>query len=178
MAGNISPTFSGFVWNKIESYEKESHLLKLKDACIAATSDDAIQLYASNLNDGLACRLSPELTMGGLHLIRLLQFENGTRWLARIQLEASTEESARRMQSEIDTMTFLREHSKIPVPEVYGYQLYHDTSVGRAFMIMECLPGNAAMDLDGGYKSHYGEIPSRRKPEFFRAVATVQVIPF
>ncbi|KAF2466622.1 uncharacterized protein BDR25DRAFT_327975 [Lindgomyces ingoldianus] len=115
--------------------------------------------------------------MGGLHLIRLLQFTDGEQWIARIQLDASTQESAARLRSEIGTMDLIRERSTIPVPKVYGYELFDNNShgTGVAFMLIECFSGNAAMDLDGGYETHRGNILPERKPDFFRAMAEIQV---
>jgi hypothetical protein len=175
MAIIVDHQFSGFIWNKIESYQRGSKLLSLHSDCVAATNEKALLQYAKHLRNGTECHYLPYVTMGGVHLIRLLGFADGVRWIARIQLRPSTAESAQRMKSEIDTMVLLRQRSAVPVPEVYYFELDDDNAVGRAFVLMECVPGNAAMDLDGGHSHHHGGIPAYRKEAFFRGVAAVQV---
>ncbi|KAK0630874.1 hypothetical protein B0T17DRAFT_507310 [Bombardia bombarda] len=44
-----------------------------------------------------------------------------------------------------------------------------------AFILMQFLPSNVAMDADGGYKAHGGSIPSERCHGFCSAVARIQV---
>lgn len=175
MAKAVS-TFSGFVWNKMEHYAADSQFISRKERCIKSLNEDALVAYAAACK-GVDCQLLPETTMGGLHLIRLLQFTDGVKWIARIQLDASTKESAARLRSEIGTMDLIREQSTIPIPKVYGYQLFDSNSTGVAFMLIECFSGNAAMDLGGGYEAHRGSIPSERKLDFFRAIAEIQVRP-
>lgn len=177
MAGSILPKFSGFKWSTIESFEQEENIgcLKLKAFCIAAIDKHALLRFASSLNHGLTCHLSPDLNMGGVHLVQLLPFENGTCWIARIQLRPSTDESAAILKSEIDTMALLRERSEVKVPKVFGYELADNNPVGRAFVLEECVPGNVAMDLDGGYGCHQGVIPKAKRPGLYRDVARVHV---
>jgi hypothetical protein len=42
-------------------------------------------------------------------------------------------------------------------------------------MLMEFVPGNVAMDDDGGYEAHHGEISPQYRASFYDAVAQVQV---
>ncbi|KAK3681685.1 hypothetical protein B0T22DRAFT_531107 [Podospora appendiculata] len=96
-------------------------------------------------------------TNGLYHLVRLISFEDGTRWVARIQLGGSTEGKAKKMQHEVDMMSL-----------VYGYETYDSNPTGVAFMLMEFIPGNVAMDADGGHEVHRGNIRLNRREAFYR----------
>ena len=63
----------------------------------------------------------------------------------------------------------------LPVPEVYGYEAAADNKVRAAFMLMNFIPGDTAMDASGGYDCHRGEIPPQNKPRFCDDVAKAQV---
>ncbi|KFY68165.1 hypothetical protein V498_10727 [Pseudogymnoascus sp. VKM F-4517 (FW-2822)] len=82
---------------------------------------------------------------------------------------------AKKLQSEVDTMAIVRERTNIPVPQVFGYETNDSNPVGVAFILMEFLPGNVAMDADGGYETHNGEIPPQHKTNFYKRIAQVQV---
>ncbi|OBT85764.1 hypothetical protein VE02_05834 [Pseudogymnoascus sp. 03VT05] len=71
-------------------------------------------------------------------------------------------------------MAIVRERTNIPVPQVFGYETNDNNSVGAAFILMEFLPGNVAMDANGGYKTHNGEIPPEHKSNFYNEMAQVQ----
>ncbi|KGO54606.1 Aminoglycoside phosphotransferase [Penicillium expansum] len=86
--------------------------------------------------------------MGGLHLARILEFDDGTKWVARIQQHKLTSELEKRLLHEIHTLSILHEQTDVPVPEVYGYETNPDV-IGRAFMIMEFIPGNTGTDFTG-----------------------------
>ncbi|KAJ5181312.1 hypothetical protein N7472_011272 [Penicillium cf. griseofulvum] len=64
--------------------------------------------------------------MCGLHLSRILEFNDGHKWIARIQLHELNNECKKR---------FLHEQVNVPVREVFGYETNPDL-IGRAFMIM------------------------------------------
>ena len=72
-------------------------------------------------------------------------------------------------------MAIVRERTNIPVPQVFGYETNDSNLVGVAFILMEFLPGNVAMDADGGYETHNGEIPPQHKINFYNEMAQVQV---
>lgn len=61
----------------------------------------------------------------------------------------------------------------MPVPGVYGYDA-SGRIIGRAFMLMEFIPGSTAMDAFGGWDVHKGEIPAEYKEYFARQIARVQ----
>ncbi|CZR66037.1 uncharacterized protein PAC_15938 [Phialocephala subalpina] len=162
-------------WKGADFYPKNSHSRCLVDNCIKAIDWDALREYASALNNGIKCDVLPKITNGQYHLVCVLEFENKTRWVARIQMHKSTERLAKKLQREIDVMALIRERTKIPLPRVFGYEIDSNNLTGVAFMLMEFLPGNVAIDADGGYEAHRGKIPLQRRGSFYDAVAQVQV---
>ncbi|KAF1913677.1 hypothetical protein BDU57DRAFT_596980 [Ampelomyces quisqualis] len=113
--------------------------------------------------------------MGGLHVVRLLDFEDGTTWLARLQLRKGTAESCQRLTAEVNTIQVVREQSKIRVPEVFGYDASSDNPVGVPFMLLEYIPAITAMDSFGGWEEHGGRIPQHFRTEYHASMANIQV---
>jgi hypothetical protein len=121
----------------------------------------------------IECRLSDKYNMGGLHVVRLLDFEDGTTWLARLQLRKGTAESCQRLIA--DTIQVVREQSKTRVPEVFGYDASYDNPVGVPFMILEYIPAITAMDSFGGWDEHKGRIPQHFRTDYHTSMADIQV---
>ncbi|KAK3331736.1 hypothetical protein B0T19DRAFT_85996 [Cercophora scortea] len=166
----MSPTLH---WKGAEFYREDSSGRRSVQDCMDRTNWDALCLYASRRNNNKSCTLLPEFTNGLYHLVRLIEFEDGTLCIARIQIGRSTEEKAKKMQHEVDVMSLVRSQSAVPVPKVFGYETYDSNPTGAAFMLMEFIPGNVAMDVDGGHTVHRGNIRLDRREAFYSAVARV-----
>lgn len=142
---------------------------------------DALKQYAISVkrrDDGSqtsTCELSSEYNTGGLHAVRRIDFDDGCRWVARLQLHRQTLESRQRLLHEVHTMDLVRERSRIPVPKVFAYETHDHNPVGAAFMLMEFVSGDTAMDSFGGWDVHKGEVPSRFRGKYFAALAELQV---
>ena len=121
------------------------------------------------------CQILPIYSLGGLHLVRLLEFDDGDRWIARAQLGPSTELSRARLLNEVQLLDYLHQSSRVPVPAVYGYELNVDEQMGAAMMLQEFIPGSTGMDACGGYHAHHGEIPSRYQAQFAHSLAQIHV---
>jgi len=129
----------------------------------------------TNHDSEVSCRLSSEYNIGGLHVVRRLDFHDGTTWLARLQLRKATAESLERLKQEVCTIEVIRERSTVPVPEIFAYEPTDSNTVGVAFMIMEFILADTAMDAFGGWPVHQGKIPPQFKEQFHVAMAGVQV---
>ncbi|KAK4868590.1 hypothetical protein LT330_006792 [Penicillium expansum] len=136
----------------------------------------ALQEFAINLKNNKiersttkTCHIPPIYNMGGLHLARILEFDDGTKWVARIQQHKLTSELEKRLLHEIHTLSILHEQTDVPVPEVYGYETNPDV-IGRAFMIMEFIPGNTGTDFTGPGSVH---IPPQFKAKFYHEIARI-----
>ncbi len=146
---------------------------------------DALQDYAIRLRRSLCetasappfstCVLLPQYTLGGLHLVRLVEFDDGERWVARIRLHGGTDQSSQQLVHEVHTLSYLREQTRIPVPRIFAFESSTSNQIGVPFFLMEFVPGNTAMDAFGGYDVHGGEIPPQYKPVFMQQVAKIQV---
>lgn len=51
------------------------------------------------------------------------------------------------MESEIATMSFVRQHSTIPIPEIHGYDLDKANAVGAPYLLMSALLGRIVAQL-------------------------------
>ncbi|KAK3370624.1 hypothetical protein B0H63DRAFT_504076 [Podospora didyma] len=120
------------------------------------------------------CAFLPHHNVGGLHFFRLLEFDDGERWVARIQLHGGTQESSERLVHEVDTLFLIRERTHIPVPRVFGYETEPSNRVSLPYFLMEFVPGSTAMDAFGGWDVHRGEIPRQHKDFFCQQVAKIQ----
>jgi hypothetical protein len=141
----------------------------------------ALQEYAigvkrmlTNHDGEIGCQLSSEYNMGGLHVVRRLDFQDRTSWVARLQLH-TTAESIQCLVHEVCTIQVIREQSAIPVPEIFAYEPSCDNDVGVAFMIMEYIPADTAMDSFGGWPVHKGKTPPQFKAQFYATMARIQV---
>ncbi|GAB0137239.1 hypothetical protein EsDP_00005515 [Epichloe bromicola] len=168
---------SDTTWRKVCSYPLDTHIGRSVHKCLVRTNWDQLCLLASSLRQGVPCRVLPELKNGLHHLVRLLKFDDGTTWIARVRMHTDTQESALILQSEVDTMTLIRQRTGIPVPTVYAYEVDTRNPTSAAFILMQVVSGNAAIDSDGGYEVHQGQIPLHRRPAFHLAAAKIQVCP-
>ncbi|KAH7303716.1 kinase-like domain-containing protein [Stachybotrys elegans] len=140
------------------------------------TNWKAICDYASRANGGQTCLALPQYTHGGSSLARLLEFQDGTRWIARIQMLKPTTDILQRLRTEIDTIRLLKAHTKALVPQVFAYELDDQNLAMVPFVLLEFLPGNTAMDearsydiIDGGL------IPVKFRQVFYRSMAATHV---
>lgn len=117
------------------------------------------------------------MTSGGDNLARLLKFEDGTLWVARVKMRDDEEDPADGWsKAEVDTMAFLRTTTKAPVPEVFSYELTQRNPTGSAFMLMEFLPWNTVAEQckeANGTKSV--EFPAGSRKRCYRSLAAAHV---
>ena len=135
---------------------------------LASIKWEALCLCASRSNGNEPCTLDTQIAMGGRNVVRILNFTNGARWMARIRLPPIDQEANRLVQGEVDCIKLVRELTSIPVPEIYAYSADTDL-IGAPFILMESLQGNAAVDLN----DHL--IHPEHKSSFYRSLAEYQV---
>lgn len=89
-------------------------------------SSSALLAHASSVRGGVGCRLTDKFTVGSFHFVKKIVFDDGVEWIARLRMppikdfeengekaSASRTEAERRhdlyeMQSELDTMEYVR----------------------------------------------------------------------
>jgi isoamyl acetate esterase len=100
------------------------------------------------------------------HVVFELAFGDGTFWVARfpVKSESGYTIGPDEMNSEIATIKFVRQHSTIPVPEIFDYGLDESNEVGAPFIIFNALPGRELRMLprvDDNVKVHvYRQVAS------------------
>jgi len=104
------------------------------------------------------CKVGKRYCFGGRHAVREIVFEDDVHWIARVQLpdvnpDASEKyvpkpvgfgwtkeryvENAAKMQSEIDTMAYIRDMTDVPVPQVFFAETKVENPVGAPYMFMD-----------------------------------------
>ena len=99
---------------------------------------EALSNLATSLREGQECRISDQFTFGTENLVREIVFDDGVLWIARFSFAFV---SPQLIESEVVTMRFVKQNTKIPVPDVYAYDGCHDNSLGGQYIIMEALMG-------------------------------------
>lgn len=155
-------------WNVIELPGTDVH-----DA-IQEIDWDKLCRFASQLNNGLACVPLDKITNGLHNIVRIIEFSDQTRWIARVSLRTSATASTE-LQNELNVMQILRDRSSLLVPRVFAYEVDRANPIGYPFMLMEFIQGNTGMDSAGGFESHRGRIPPAYRPTFYRSVAKCHV---
>ncbi|KAK6860889.1 hypothetical protein PG995_004525, partial [Apiospora arundinis] len=117
---------------------------------------------------------------GTNHVVRVLQFEDPeeTYWVARIPKGEGPYKGqalGSRLQAEVAVLNLILERTKVRVPRVFDYESTANNPVGGAFILMEFLPGNVAMDAFDGWMSHQSIIPPPYRDGFYSSVAKIQV---
>lgn len=174
MAANKEASASdNILWTVLAPYRVEV------DDCLKRTNWDAIRERASQANNGQPCNFLAHETCGANNMARMLEFQDGTRWVARVLMNRPTESLSAKMKSEIDTTVFLKTHTKAPVPQVFAYELDETNPAGVAYMLLEMLPGNDGMTLCAEYEKKHNKhiigIPAEFRQEAYRTLAAAHV---
>lgn len=119
-------------------------------------------------------------------MIRQLVFDDDVQWVVRIPMprravddngsftiqsktEYWTQEQAEGMESEVYTMMYVRDHSDIPVPEVFGLDVTPNNPVKAPYIFLKCVMGNSIMDLSR-------EVLEQQIDKLYAAIAKFQVL--
>lgn len=109
---------------------------------------DALKHIATNFVTGShgSCVDITEAQGGRNHDILILHFSDGWSCIGRFVCEPDFE-MLEKTESELATMAYVREHTSIPVPEVYFVNLNLNHVVGAIFTLMERCPGENAWNI-------------------------------
>ena len=162
--------FSGFNWHGLSPCD-DHPMTEKNRTFLDKINWDALCQRATRIRDGKHCTVDEKFTSGGRHMVRILNFEDGTRWIARLRKTSETEDARKSLfQREVDCMILVRERTSVPVPKIYGYDSSSTNDVGAPFMLIDCLNGNCAVDMT---ESH--DIPPEQKSKFHTQMAKFQV---
>jgi aminoglycoside phosphotransferase (APT) family kinase protein len=132
---------------------------------------DILERKASALRNGMVCSIDRNrYEFGGFNIIFEVLFEDMTTWIVRLRAiyEGITDQRShdQAMESEVVTLNYVKRNTtKIPVPQVYGYDSSFTNEVGTAFMFMEAMNGKRL--VGGGLKDF---IPDEHKPKVYKQV--------
>jgi hypothetical protein len=99
------------------------------------------------ISSQLTCSIKDDAMCGSFNLIYVVEFSDGCRWVARFPINAPNFGTLDRekMDSEYQTMRYIRKSLRLAVPEVYAW--HTDASVvGSPFALMAFVPGVRVMD--------------------------------
>ncbi|KAK5094605.1 hypothetical protein LTR70_004008 [Exophiala xenobiotica] len=107
--------------------------------------------YASNANEAKRinwCKVNGNPVFGSFNLVYFLTFNDGAKWVARLPGYGAkpTHLQAEKIESEYNTMRYLRANTTLKMPEVF-YWDSSTRSVGAACALMSFVPGQALTKL-------------------------------
>ncbi|KAG5293345.1 putative aminoglycoside phosphotransferase domain-containing protein [Histoplasma capsulatum G186AR] len=163
--------FAGYRWSYFSSNgEGPLHLRAQK--FLESTDWGSLIEYAAAERNGMKCGLLPDIGLGYNHMVRIVEFADQVRWVARLRLpdlsQARDSLSSARSVTEYNTIQLVQKETKIPVPQVHAFEGDPYSRVKTQFMLMDCLRGNVGMDLNM-------EIPSEHKTSVFTRLADIHI---
>jgi hypothetical protein len=182
----MTPKFTNFKWSTFSDATSEAYRVRAAKA-LEYIDWAALCTLATDARN-VTCGIGDQYGFGGRHVVREIVFDDGERWIARVGIPAvnsNGEEQyiptplcrswstakAQMMQSEIDTMCYLRDCTDVPVPCVFAFDTTATNMVGAPYMFMECVQGTCAVDMPDSR----GDIPEQYKTKFFASEASVLV---
>ncbi|KAI9655636.1 MAG: hypothetical protein M1831_004788 [Alyxoria varia] len=106
-----------------------------------------------SVNDGLKALLDVrEPFFGKRNVLYRVRMPDKLLWMARLynslRNKSAIQDQTQRhvnqsllFESEVASMRFIKEKTKIPVPAVYGYDTTHNNALGTPYIFMEFIPG-------------------------------------
>ncbi|CAD6446872.1 50f95ff2-3d3f-49b6-ad12-429a0b3eace0 [Sclerotinia trifoliorum] len=167
-------SFSGYQWNLFSL--QHGALRSRTEKFLASVNWPGLLKYAAkkrNLNV-TDCILLPDIGLGYNHMVRIIEFTDKARWIARVRmprLGESTYDKAiveKRMSCELNAISLVRQKSGLPTPEVHAFDITDESIVKAPFMLMDCLEGNVGMDLGM-------EVPQEYMQTFLNGMAKLHV---
>ncbi|KAK9788190.1 putative Aminoglycoside phosphotransferase domain-containing protein [Seiridium cardinale] len=168
--GNLL-AFAGYQWTYFTSLQ-DGPLRSRAESFLGSVNWLALLDYASRKRAGTKCVLLPDIGLGQNHMVRIIEFTDGIRWVARLrlppQVTADVNEDNRETMAKCEhaTISVVQERTSIQIPHVYAFEAQNDSDIGAPFMLMDCLEGNVGMDLGM-------QVPSEYKQSFFMGLAKI-----
>ncbi|KAI5306985.1 hypothetical protein KEM56_005904 [Ascosphaera pollenicola] len=109
----------------------------------------ALCRLASNLRDNMPCTcdINQRPQNGAFNWVVFIVFEDGVQWVMRspyiggYHAAAPMDFLSKSLDSEAATLRYLKEHSDIPVPDIYSYSTTRDNEVGIPYILMSKAQG-------------------------------------
>lgn len=165
--------FIGHQWHYYSSLQ-EGQLRSRAELFLAYVDWPALLNYAAEKRNGMSCLLLPDIGLGLNHMVRILEFPDEVRWVARLRMpplaESTSGEDAMntKINREVNAISLVQQKTSIPVPQVHALEADGNCSVKAPFMLMDCLEGNVGIDLSP-------EIPPKYKQVALSNLAKIHV---
>lgn len=142
-------------WTSFQNFDRDSDYGKkiqavLEHANFSFLCSKAVELRRQEEGcpdtlDTLACSVdTTKFASGTFNVVVALDFSDSVQWVARIPLPQDgydEQHVSSTLLSEICTMKLVRVDTKIPVPQVFAWDVTADNPLGYAYLLMEALPG-------------------------------------
>ncbi len=119
-----------------------------------ALDHEALKLVTTREISGHGeCVKIDALDRGSFHEVRVLEFEDG--WTCVGRFTRRRDEHRHVRESAVATMKYVREHTTIPVPEIYHVNFDQQNDVGASYVIMERMPGQRLYTIWEGLSTEH-----------------------
>ena len=101
-------------WHGVEFLDEDDnpYICEKLRRCINDTRWNSLVARCSELRRGISCTISESFSYGTQNLVKLVQFEDGVKWVARVALEDVDDRMAAsledQMKSQISTYRYLK----------------------------------------------------------------------
>ncbi|KAK7054673.1 hypothetical protein VNI00_003136 [Paramarasmius palmivorus] len=137
MSNSDNPEFDSDKYDS-EEYDSDEYP-ELHPNLEALTEAATSQLHQQIVSPGWR-----RLTRGLSHEIYVAKTSSELRLVARL---SRTQEDIRKLESEVATMRYVKQRTRIPIPTVYVVETTTDNPVGMQYVIMERMPGAHLYDI-------------------------------
>lgn len=124
-----------------------------------AMTDLAIDIARKVLNMSVSHATVTERMQGTYHLMNVVQFDNGSRFIIRIPAvgwgHGLSHAAGEALKSEIATMRLIREKTTTPLPDIYAWDHTCNNIMRAPYICMSYVPGRPVCKVWYGSKDNY-----------------------
>ncbi|TVY25150.1 hypothetical protein LHYA1_G006488 [Lachnellula hyalina] len=174
-ASNSLPTpnpYSGYKWTYFTSLD--GPLRSRAERFLTTVDWPALLAYAAESRNEIAAVLLSDIGLGYNHMVRILEFGDGKRLVARLRMPplhdkiVSDDIVATIINCEMNAMFLVRQKTDVPVPQIHAFETTSHNAVKAPFTLMDCLDGNVGMDLGM-------QVPVKHQKPLFKSLAKIHV---
>ncbi|KAF5718209.1 kinase-like domain-containing protein [Fusarium globosum] len=140
-------------WIGADAYDPGDELHDRALAVLDKLNWDHLLSLSSVLKNGVPCTFSENFSIGHFNMVRRIDFNDGTSWVARVRLpelctvfgDREALDVASTLEVEVASMKFFK--TSIPVPAVHSYSVDASNQVGAPYILMDYIHGTVATEL-------------------------------
>ncbi|KAF2839699.1 hypothetical protein M501DRAFT_1030903 [Patellaria atrata CBS 101060] len=176
-----SKAFSGYQWTYFSSLQEDPIRLR-SESFIAFVNWPALLERASKKRKGTSCILLPDIGIGYNHMVRIVQFIDGARWVARLRLPPLARADSYKdvletvEKIEFNTISLLRQRSSVPILKIHGFEARNDCDMKVQLATVQFPKIGTIVSINEDSTYQQGPIPGLGGPfdtasEFFQVWA-------